>query len=73
MIEDELVQNIVNTEKKEYRTNQPILSALMLQGLVDDLFDPSEEVAWLCAHCLDLPNETECMELSKMKTHLSLT
>lgn len=74
LIDDELAPDVVDVDE-EYRANQAILSAVVLQGLVpDDVYaHSSEESAWLCAHCLDLPNETECLELSRMKTHLSLT
>lgn len=60
---------------EEYKANQAILSAVVFHGLVPDEFyaDPPEEMVWLCAHCMDLPTETECMELTKMKTHLSVT
>ncbi|KAG1742751.1 uncharacterized protein EDB91DRAFT_296179 [Suillus paluster] len=27
-------------------------------------------VIWLCAHCMDLPQERECYELGKIKSHL---
>jgi hypothetical protein len=74
LIDDELAPDVVDVDE-EYRANQAILSALVLQGTgLDDVYaDPPEEMVWLCAHCLDLPNEVECMELSKMKTHLSMT
>ncbi|KAG8219345.1 hypothetical protein J3R82DRAFT_228 [Butyriboletus roseoflavus] len=75
LITDELASDVVDVDE-EYRAGQAILSAVVLQGLVsDDVYaHPSEEEeSWLCAHCLDLPTETECMELSRMKTHLSLT
>lgn len=63
------MQNIVNAVKNG--ADQSFLSALMLHDLIDDPFDPSEEAAWLCAHCLDLPSETEGMQFSKVKSHLS--
>lgn len=31
--------------------------------------NPADSV-WLCSHCLDLPQEKECYELSKIKDHL---
>ncbi|KAG9313900.1 hypothetical protein JVU11DRAFT_4672 [Chiua virens] len=72
LIDDKLATRIVDADE-EYKLNS-IVSMLMLQGLVPDAYaDPPEEVAWLCVQCMDLPNETECMELSKMKTHLNMT
>ncbi|KAL4070439.1 hypothetical protein J3A83DRAFT_4243270 [Scleroderma citrinum] len=32
-----------------------------------------EDAIWLCTHCLDLPQERECMGLSKIKSHVSNT
>lgn len=74
LIDDELAADVVDVDE-EYRANQAILSAVVLHGLVpEDLYArPLEEAVWLCAHCLDLPTETDSMELSNMKTHLSLT
>ena len=74
MIDGELAPDVVDVDE-EYRASQAILSAIVLQGMgLDDVYgDPPEETIWLCAHCLDLPNEAECMELSKIKTHLSMT
>jgi len=74
LIDDELAPDIVDVDE-EYRANQGILSAFVLQGIgLEDVYgDPPEEMVWLCAHCLDLPNEAECLGLSKMKTHLSTT
>ncbi|KAF9225272.1 hypothetical protein BS17DRAFT_872387 [Gyrodon lividus] len=73
LIDEELVDQVVNVDE-EFNTNQTLVSALMLHGLVPGgvNIDPPEEVVWLCAHCLDLPQEKDCMELSKIKTHLSV-
>lgn len=74
LIDDELASDVVDVDE-EYRTNQADLSTFGLHGLVpEDLYaDPPEEAVWFCAHCLDLPTETDCVELSNMKNHLSLT
>ncbi|KAF8131584.1 hypothetical protein EV363DRAFT_1431558 [Boletus edulis] len=72
LIEDELASDVVDVDE-ESRVNQAVLSYLVSHGLVpDDLYPGSpEEAVWLCTHCLDLPDDTECTELSKMKTHLN--
>ncbi|KAI9569475.1 hypothetical protein HD554DRAFT_2020544 [Boletus coccyginus] len=74
LLDDEDAPDVVDVDE-EYRAGQAILSAFTLQGFVlgDVYAGPPEEMVWLCAHCLDLPSEAECLELSKMKNHLSLT
>jgi len=74
LLDDEDAPDVVDVDE-EYRANQAVVSALTLQGfMLGDVYaGPPEEMVWLCAHCLDLPNEVECMELSRMKTHLSQT
>jgi len=37
---------------------------------IDDMDPPSELVVWLCAHCLDLPNQAGPRELYDIKSHL---
>ncbi|KAH7924491.1 hypothetical protein BV22DRAFT_1035091 [Leucogyrophana mollusca] len=32
---------------------------------------PSNSVVWVCAHCLDLPQEKYAMDLARVKSHLS--
>ncbi|KAG0703640.1 hypothetical protein DFH29DRAFT_915440 [Suillus ampliporus] len=34
-----------------------------------DITQPAN-VVWLCAHCMDLPQERECYDLGKIKSHL---
>ena len=74
LIDDELAEDVVDVDEENW-ANQSIISALVLHGLVPDevYAGPPEEVVWLCVHCMDLPNEVEGMELSRMKDHLSVT
>jgi hypothetical protein len=73
LIDEELADEVVNVDE-QLKTNKTLISALVLHGLVpgDININPPEEAVWLCAHCLDLPQEKDCMELSKIKTHLNL-
>ncbi|KIJ66489.1 hypothetical protein HYDPIDRAFT_129407 [Hydnomerulius pinastri MD-312] len=74
VLDDELKDEVVNVDE-EFRDNQTLISALMLSGLVPPgglNTEPPEDVSWLCAHCLDLPQEKDCMELSKIKTHCTM-
>jgi len=70
LIDDELAPEVVNVDEE---SNNSLYSSLVYHGLVADgiYTGPAGEVAWLCAHCLDLPGETDCMDLSAMKEHLS--
>ncbi|KAF9235124.1 hypothetical protein BU15DRAFT_65102 [Melanogaster broomeanus] len=63
LIDEELADEVVNVDD-----GHALISALVLQGLVGDNINvgPPEELIWLCAHCLDLPQEKDCMELTKM-------
>ncbi|KIL00812.1 hypothetical protein PAXRUDRAFT_821269 [Paxillus rubicundulus Ve08.2h10] len=73
LIDEVLAGEVVNVDE-QFKTNKTLISALVLHGLVpgDININPPEEAIWLCAHCLDLPQEKDCMEFSKIKTHLSL-
>lgn len=37
---------------------------------IEDMDPPSELVAWLCAHCLDLPSQSSPREFYDVKAHI---
>ena len=59
-----------NTGPQNFVTN--LVSAVL--GTNMNGLGPStshEDAIWLCTHCLDLPDERECMGLTKIKNHVS--
>ncbi|KAH7886299.1 hypothetical protein F5I97DRAFT_2027864 [Phlebopus sp. FC_14] len=73
LIDEELAQDVVNCDDQLLKPT--LFSALLMSGLLPEeanINAHSEDAVWLCAQCLDLPQEKDCMDLSKVKNHLHL-
>ncbi|KAG6335460.1 hypothetical protein ID866_3634 [Astraeus odoratus] len=70
-IDEQLIDEIENVDNKTL--DQVFLATFVSAFLGTSLHsDVPEDAVWLCTHCVDLPAEREYMELSRVKSHLTL-
>ncbi|KAI6136164.1 hypothetical protein F5141DRAFT_1059395 [Pisolithus sp. B1] len=69
LLDENLLKDVENADAfSESSLIANFMSAVLGTSL---LSGTNEDNTWLCAHCMDLPNEKDATVLSKVKSHLS--
>lgn len=71
LLDENLVKDIENLDVNLPSPEPSLIATFMSAVLGTELHSTNEDNTWLCAHCMDLPEEKDCLILSKVKSHLS--
>lgn len=72
LLDENLLKDVENVDANPPFSDSALIANFMSAVLGTSLLSgTNEDNIWLCAHCMDLPNEKDATVLSKVKSHLS--